>query len=67
MTKPAHTRETIRDTLRASSEWNNAQNDSRLWNIAFGLYNEAHPGGELYTKWGCSKCFAKVKEWLEQA
>jgi hypothetical protein len=65
MSKASHTRETIRDTLRASSEWNTAQNDSRLWNIAFGLYNDAHPGGELYTKWGCGKCFQKVKDWLD--
>jgi hypothetical protein len=67
MSSKQYTRESIRDTLRASSEWHNAESGSRLWNIAFGLYNDAHPGGELYTKWGCSKCFAKVKEWLEQA
>lgn len=66
MNKP-HTRESIRDTLRASSDWNYTTSDSKLWRVAFQLYNEAHPADQLEIKWNCSKCFGIVKDWLEKA
>jgi len=64
MTKQAHTRESIRDVLRASRDWNVFDSNSKAWQIAFGLYNEVHTDQPLQAKWGCGKCFQKVKDWL---
>jgi hypothetical protein len=62
-----HTRESIRDTLKASRDWNYTNSDSKLWAIAFGLYNEAHTDQQLELKWNCAKCYQRVKDWLEKA
>jgi len=58
------TKDEILNALKASREINTFSN-TPLWSAAFDLYN-AQAGDKLRIKDNCSKCYNKVKEWLEK-
>jgi hypothetical protein len=57
-------KEEVHNALKASREINTFS-DSRLWREAFDLYHQ-NTGVRVWAKDNCSKCFNKVKDWLEK-
>lgn len=51
------------NTLKASRDWNTNGNTPN-WRRAFAAFNAAN--GTKLSDYGCSKCFEKVKEWLQR-
>jgi len=54
-------REEIRNRLLTSGQINNFDKSSKLWQMAFDLYNKEKADN---LKANCSVCFKKVKQWL---